>query len=68
MRYSYGLQCLESRSMYEQDRTLSTPKFYYAYTKNNIGVFESHGMSYLETRQQYQKLGHLMGLEKVIRW
>ena len=57
MRYSYGIQCIESRSMFNKKRTYTTPIFYNAYSKNNIGVYESHGMTYLETRKEYQKLG-----------
>ena len=64
VKYGYGLQTIESRSMFDRERTYTTPKFYHAYSSKNIGVYESHGMTYIETRNEYKKLGHVMGLEK----
>lgn len=65
MKYSYGLQTIESRSMYEKERVLGV-KFYNASKQSMIGQVESHGLSYYETRIEYEKIGHVMGLEKLL--
>lgn len=67
IKYGYGLQCIESRSMYDKDRTYSI-NFYNAISPKYVGVFESHGITYLEARNmlKQEKPKERFGLELLI--
>ncbi len=64
--YGYGIQTLESVSVHTQQPYKI--RFYTATSPANMGVFQSHGYTYLETRKALQDIDKTkpMGLDKIL--
>jgi len=63
IKYSYGIQGIESVSC--ETQIPYKIKFHPAYDKERIGIEQSHGLTYLEAKNQLRRGKEKMGVEKI---